>query len=125
MEDREIRVTLERYWLNLNDRDIVNEIYHDDVILEFPQSGERFVGLANVRGFREVYPANVTMTTRRLRNGGTLWVAEHLVSYDGGRPVNGVSIMEFRGDKIAHETIYVGEPWDPPAWRAQWAEPVE
>jgi hypothetical protein len=30
----------------------------------------------------------------------------------------GVSILEFRGDKIARESIYVTEGWEPPEWRA-------
>jgi hypothetical protein len=34
------------------------------------------------------------------------------------------AILEFRGDKVARETIYVTEPWDAPEWRAPWrAEP--
>ena len=28
--------------------------------------------------------------------------------------------IEIDADKIARETIYVGEPFDPPEWRAQW-----
>ena len=55
-----------------------------------------------------------------MRGHGDLWVAELTVTYDDG-PVNyGVSILELRGDRIARETIYVAEGWDPPEWRAQW-----
>jgi hypothetical protein len=49
-----------------------------------------------------------------------LWVAELSISYDGGPWSFGVSILEFRGDKIARESIYVAEGWEPPGWRAQW-----
>ena len=31
------------------DVDRAHEIYHEDAVLEFPQSGERFEGLANFR----------------------------------------------------------------------------
>jgi hypothetical protein len=31
-----------------------------------------------------------------------------------------VNIREFRGDKVARETIYVTESWEAPEWRAQW-----
>ena len=31
-----------------------------------------------------------------------------------------VSIMEFRGDKVMHETQYFADPFEAPAWRAQW-----
>jgi hypothetical protein len=33
-----------------------------------------------------------------------------------------VGLMEFRDDKVVRERIYFGEPWEPPAWRAQWVE---
>jgi len=32
--------------------------------------------------------------------------------------------MEFRDGKVVRETLYFTEPWDPPAWRAQWVEPM-
>jgi hypothetical protein len=31
-----------------------------------------------------------------------------------------VSIMEFRGDRVAHERIYIMEGWDPAEWRTPW-----
>lgn len=49
-----------------------------------------------------------------------LWVAEILISYDEGPSIFGVSILAFRGDKIARESIYVTEGWEPLEWRAQW-----
>ena len=33
-----------------------------------------------------------------------------------------VGIMEFRDGEVIRERIYFGEPWEPPAWRAQWVE---
>ena len=56
MNDAEIRAALVRHWSDVEDLDVTHEIYHDDVVLEFPQGGERLVGLANVRGMREAYP---------------------------------------------------------------------
>jgi hypothetical protein len=123
--DAEIRAALERHWSDLTDQAVVHEIYHDDVVVEIPQSGERFVGLANLRAMREAYPARVATTLRRLRGGGAFWVAEHVLTYDGGRPTHAVNILEFRGRKVAHETIYFGEPFAAPAWRAKWVEPME
>jgi hypothetical protein len=108
---------LERHWSDINDQDVVHEIYHDDVVLEFPQGGERLVGLANVRAMREVYPSTLTMTIQRIRGSGELWVAENVITYDG-KPMHTVNIMEFRDGKVARETIYFGDPWEPPAWRA-------
>ena len=122
MRDREIRAALERHWSDIEDQAVVHKIYHDDVVVEFPQSGERIRGRANLRALREAYPAKLTATIRQSRGGGDLWVTELVITYDGKKRVNAVSIMEFRGGKVGHETIYFGDPWEPPAWRAQWVE---
>jgi hypothetical protein len=70
---------------------------------------------------REAYPAKLTCAIQRIRGGGELWVVENVITYDG-KPVHAVNILEFRGGEVAHETIYFGDPWEPPAWRAQWVE---
>ena len=31
-----------------------------------------------------------------------------------------VSIMQFRGDRVAHERIYIMEGWGPADWREPW-----
>ena len=99
---------------------LAHEMYHDDAVLEFPQSGERFEGVENFREWRSTYPASTDFEIQEVRGGGDLWVIEVSVSYDGGPRNFGVSIQEFREDKIGRESIYYGEPWDPPEWRAQW-----
>jgi hypothetical protein len=30
--------------------------------------------------------------------------------------------MEFRDGKVAHETHYYADPFEPPEWRSQWVE---
>jgi hypothetical protein len=125
MDDREIRAALERHWSDINDQDVVHEIYHDDVVLELPQGGERLVGLANVRAMRDAYPSSLALRTERIRGSGDLWVAENVITYDGTKSMHTVNIMELRDGKVARETIYFGDPWEPPAWRAQWVELVD
>ena len=71
-------------------------------------------------GWRSQYPAAVDFELRDLRGAGGLWVAEVSIRYDGGPWQLGVSILEFRGDHVARETIYVTEPWKAPEWRAPW-----
>jgi len=78
--------------------------------LEFPQGGERLVGLANIRAMREAYPAHVATDIQRIRGGGALWVTEVRITYDGTKSMHAVNIMEFRDGKVAHETIYFGDP---------------
>ena len=103
-----------------SDPDRAHEMYHGDAVLEFPQSGERFVGVENFREWRSTYPASTSFEVREIRGRDDLWVAELAISYDGGPWSYGVSILEFRGDKIARESIYVAEGWEAPEWRAQW-----
>lgn len=95
-------------------------VYLPDAVLEFPQSGERFEGVANIRGFREVYPADVHLVIRRIRGGGDVWIAEVAVRYDDGPENYGLSVLQFRGDKVAAETIYYAEAFEAPEWRARW-----
>ena len=37
-----------------------HDMYDDDAVLEFPQSGEQFEGVANFREWRSLYPGSVT-----------------------------------------------------------------
>jgi hypothetical protein len=104
------------------DEDKAHEIYHDDAILEFPQSGERFVGKAKMQGFREKYPAEVEFEPREIRGSGDFWVGEGRVLYDGGNPVHFLWIAEFRDGLVQRETIYFAEPFEAPDWRRPWAE---
>ena len=124
MDAATVRATLEHYLRYAgNDEDRAHEIYDEAAVLEFPQSGERFVGVANFREWRRQYPAEVSLEIREIRGGGDVWVAECTISYDGGPSQPAVDILEFRGQRVVRESIYVTEPWDPPAWRAPWRAP--
>ncbi len=121
MDASTIKTMLMQHFENAgSDPDLAHAMYHDDAVLEFPQSGERFVGVENFREWRSSYPASTTFEIHEVRGGDDLWVAELTVSYDQGRANFGVSIIELRGDRIARESIYVTEGWDPPEWRARW-----
>lgn len=99
-------------------------MFADDAVLEFPQSGERFTGRDTFLAWRSGYPAEVTMTLRRIVGSGDLWVAEGETRYDGGDPHYGVTILEFRDGLVVRETIYAGPPWDAPDWRAPYRDPT-
>ncbi len=103
------------------------ELYHEDAVLEFPQAGERYDGREAFTAWRAQYPAEVSFEILRVTIRDDIAVTEGRASYDGGPPVFGVGIHEFRGGRIAHERIYVAEPWEPPEWRAPWrsAQPVD
>ena len=113
--------TVRRYWEYTGaDVDRADEIYHDDAVLEFPQSGERFEGTANFTEWRRQFPAEVTYHVRRITARDDLVVVEVSVSYDGGPSQFGVQLLEFRDDKVARERIYIMAGWDAPEWRAPW-----
>jgi len=116
-----VRAALERHWEYAgSDQDIAHEIYHEDAVLEFPQSGERFEGVENFREWRRQYPAALGFQIRDIRGREDLWVAENSIRYDDGPWNFTVNILEFRGEKVARETIYIMEGWDAPEWRAPW-----
>jgi ketosteroid isomerase-like protein len=119
--DAAVRAALDRHWAASNAGDDAGEgdIYHDDVELEYPQSGEHFRGRRNVLESRGHNPAGRRFEIRRTLGSGDLWVIEYVIFYDG-RPVPTVSIMEFRDGKVAHETQYFADPFEAPAWRARW-----
>jgi len=118
MDAATVRAMLVQHFDNAGrDPDFAHAMYRDDAVLEFPQSGERFVGVANLKGWRRGYPASVTYEIRDVRGAGEVWVAELTITYDGGAPHFGVSILEFRDDRVVRETIYVAEGWEAPEWR--------
>jgi hypothetical protein len=119
MDEATVRAMLEQHFTS-GDPELSHAMYHDDAVLEFPQSGERFVGVENLREWRSNYPASTEVDFREIKGRDDLWVAEISIRYDEGPRNFGVSILEFRDDKIARETIYVAEGWEAPEWRAQW-----
>ena len=92
-------------------------------MLEYPQSGERTRGRRNIQGQRASQPNKKRFSIRRILGGGDLWVTEFILTYDG-KPSYTVSIMEFKGDKVAHETQYFADPFAAPAFRAKWVERI-
>ncbi len=119
MDAATVRAMLEQHFMS-GDPERSHEMYHEDAVLEFPQSGERFVGVENLREWRSNYPASTKVEFREIRGRADLWVVELSISYDGGPGNFGVSILEFREERIARESIYVTEGWEPPEWRAEW-----
>ena len=123
MEDREIRAALDRHWAasDSNDFETEHEIYREDAVLDYPQSGERIRGRRNIQSSREAQPNRKRFTVRRIIGSGDLWVSEFVLSYDG-RPSYTVSLMQFVDGQVALETQYFADPFEPGASRAQWVE---
>lgn len=125
MEEREIRATLDHHWAasDANDFEEEHRIYREDAVLEYPQSGERIRGRRQIQASRAAQPNQKRFTVRRIVGSGDLWVTEYVLTYDG-KPSFTVSIMEFVDGKVARETQYFGDPFEPGASRARWVEPI-
>jgi hypothetical protein len=126
MNENEIRAALNRHWAasDANDFDVEHDIYRDDAILEYPQSGERIRGRHNIQASRVAQPESKRFTVRRIVGAGALWVTEFILTYNG-RPSYTVSIMEFLDGKVARETQYFGDPFEPGPSRANLVERME
>jgi hypothetical protein len=124
MGEKEIREALDRHWAasDVNDFDVEHDIYREDALLEYPQSGERIRGRHNIQASRAAQPNAKRFTVRRIVGAGDLWITEFILEYDG-RPSYSVSVMEFLDGKVARETQYFADPFEPGPSRAQWVEP--
>jgi hypothetical protein len=126
VRDQEIRAALDQHWAasDANDSETEHLIYPEDALLDYPQSGERTRGRHNIQCQRASQPNQKRFIVRRIIGSGNLWVTELVLTYDG-KPSHTVSIMEFRGDKVARETQYFADPFPAPAFRAQWVERMD
>jgi hypothetical protein len=126
MLDEDVRAALQRHWdaSDADDFTAEHQIYQEDAVLEYPQSGERIRGRRRIQESRMAQPNKKRFTVRRLLGGGDLWISEILMAYDEQR-VYAVSIMEFDGGKVVRETQYFGSPFEPGPSRAQWVERMD
>jgi hypothetical protein len=126
MSDDKARAALQRHWAasDANDFDTEHEIYRADAVLEYPQSGERIRGRANIQASRVAQPNAKRFTVRRILGGGDLWISELVLKYDE-QPYYVVSIMEFEDEAVVRETQYFGDPFAPGPSRAQWVERMD
>jgi len=125
-QEEQIRAALDQHWAasDANDFETEHRIYLEDAVLEYPQSGERTRGRSNIQNQRAGQPSNKRFSIRRIVGSGELWVTEFILTYDG-KPSYTVSIMEFKGDKVARETQYFADPFVAPAFRARWVERMD
>jgi ketosteroid isomerase-like protein len=97
MEDREIRAALDLHWAasDANDFEVEHQIYQEDAVLEYPQSGERIRGRRKIQASRFAQPDKKRFAVRRILGAADLWVTEFVLTYDG-QPSYAVSIMELK-----------------------------
>jgi len=108
--------------------ELVQEYATDDFVQEWPQSGERLTKDASMR-LNETYAersgTSPTFTYKRMIGGGDVFVVEGTIDYGDGVPVRYVGVGEVRDGKIARMTEYFANPFEAPAWRADFVERME
>ncbi len=123
-ETKRNRALLDQHWAASASGDLETEhnIYDENVLCEYPQSGEKIRGRRNLQALRGHHPGKPGgFGIRRIVGACDLWVTEYVIDYEG-KSFQTVSIMEFREGKVVHETQYFAEPFAAPAWRSQWVE---
>lgn len=97
----------------------------DDFMQEWPQSGERLSKEGTIR-LAESYPElsgmSPVFTFKRMLTGGDLFVLEGTIDYGDGVPVSYAGIGELRDGMISRMTEYFANPFEAPAWRADFVE---
>jgi hypothetical protein len=119
-------------------------LVHDDLVDFYPQSGERVVGMANLRALRMNYPGaaegplhgelqamvgaddawvmgpsyNITHIT----GSGDSFAIAGTVTYPDSSVWHIIQFVQVRDGKIWRLTSYFAQPFDPPEWRSQWVE---
>lgn len=108
----------------------LSEMASDDMVQEWPQSGERIRGRDNVIAVNEHYEGATgtapSMTLRRIVRPGQAWIVEGTIDYGDGTPVSVVSILETDdAGKLTRQTDYFASPFEAPEWRRKWVERME
>jgi hypothetical protein len=120
--------------LSSGDMQAAAKVQHDmaaeDMVLEYPQSGERFRGRDAIAEMNSRYQSatgtSPQMKVRRVLKPGESFVLEGTIDYGDGVPVSVVSVFELGPDrKVVRETDYFANPFDAPEWRRQYAEQAE
>jgi hypothetical protein len=123
--ENEIREALNRHWAasDANGSDVEHDNYREDAVFEYPQSGERIKGRYNIPTSRIAQPNSKRFRVRRIVGTGALWITEFSATYDG-RPSYSASVMEFLDGRVARQTQYFGEPFEPGPSRAHLVERI-
>ena len=149
VDSQKARQTLDKYYKAINARRfqelraLLAEIADPDVVVEYPQSGERIKGRDNNLAILENYPGLPDTTIQSVRGADDKWVltpvwtplrimgtgdhysVEGRLVYPNGDTWNFVDLFDLRGDRVVKVTEYFAAPFPPPAWRARWVETRE
>ena len=122
MSETENRRAIQRFVEEINTGNVavMDELFADDAVIAYPQSGEVIHGKANLLSIYAVAPGLPTISPYRTTASGDIVVTEAILDYGGGDCYNTIFVFEFRGPKIARHTSYWSKPFPAPEWRAPW-----
>ncbi|MGH2676744.1 MAG: nuclear transport factor 2 family protein [Actinomycetota bacterium] len=120
------RETAEAFWEALARRDFdgAASSLHPEFVEDWPQSGERIVGVPNWLRMVNEHPTFPTIQHMRTIGGGGLCVSECRFDYGDGTPWAICAVQEFRDGKIARITEYFGSPFEAAEWRTDIVERI-
>jgi hypothetical protein len=101
------------------DLETVEALLAENAIDTRPQSGERFIGRANIIGMYREVPGPPRISWASTRGGPHVWVAEGTVEYGEG-PVQLIGIVELANGQVVRADYYFADRFDPPESRARW-----
>lgn len=124
-----------------HDWDRLGEVVHDEAVFEYPQSGERFRGLAQIRAQFENYPGldpgtsqlrelitddafamTRSYTVIRVEGTGQKGTGIIRVQYPDGSLWWAINVYELRDGKMSHSRTYFAPDFEAPEWRAPYRE---
>lgn len=127
MENEQILRALNAHWeaSAAGDINAEHEIYDNEVICDYPQSGERILGRNNLQALRSHHPDKPSgFNVKRIFGNEDIWTTEYVINYQGKEALT-VSIMEFHNGKVVHETQYFMEGFEAPEWRKEWVQRIK
>lgn len=110
--------------LNTRDLEALDRLFTEDILIEWPQAGERIRGRANRREIYRRFPALPTVSPHRVSGEGACWVLEADFAYDTGDTHQCAFLFVLRAGRIAREVAYWAKPFPAPACRAAWVERI-
>jgi len=121
----------------------LDQLRHPDFVEEWPQSGERVLGSANMRAIEEHMPnppvsgsverlvgsedrlaLTPAMTILHIAGTGDMYTVVWRATYQLGDVWFGIMLCTLRDRLVWRATTFFAPQLEAPAWRAAWAEPI-
>jgi hypothetical protein len=83
-QEEQIPTAVNAHWHApaIGDANAEHDIYHDDAICDYPQSGERILGRSNLQPCGVIIPATRPASrSAGFSENGNLWITEYTITY--------------------------------------------